>query len=165
MPLTDFTLIRRSMSSRMFSTVTTIATVAVAVGLMLVLLSMRDAGREAFRRGSGNMHLLVSRDQSPMVSILNGVFYAAAPRSPILFDEYQRIADANPFDFAIPIQLGDSYRAEWPAVATTPEFFTGFSPAEDTPWRFAAGRAFEKEFEVVLGRRIGKLRFLRRLRW
>ena len=46
MAMTDFTIIRRSMLSRLFSTLTTTLTVAVAVGLMLVLLSMRDAGED-----------------------------------------------------------------------------------------------------------------------
>lgn len=149
--MTDFTIIRRSMTSRLFSTVTTIVTVAVAVGLMLVLLSMRDAGRRAFSRGSGNMHLLVSRDQSPLVSVLNGLFYANAPRAPISWSEYQRIAGQHPFDFAIPVQLGDSYRAQYPAVATAADFFTAFHPAPDAHWTFAQGRAFAADFEVILG--------------
>jgi putative ABC transport system permease protein len=149
--MTDFTIILRSLRARLFSTVVTCFTVAVAVGLMLVLLSMRDAGRQAFERGSGNMHLLVSRDQSPLVSVLNGIFYAAAPRTPILYSEYEKIVAASPFDYAIPVQLGDSYEARWPAVATSAEFFTGFMPAPETAWKFAQGRAFQKEMEIVLG--------------
>lgn len=149
--MSDFTIILRSLRARLFSTVVTCFTVAIAVGLMLVLLSMRDAGRQAFERGSGNMHLLVSRDQSPLVSILNGIFYAAAPRSPITYAEYDKISSMAPFEFCIPIQLGDSYEARWPAVATSAEFFTGFMPAPDTAWKFAQGRAFQQEMEIVLG--------------
>jgi putative ABC transport system permease protein len=149
--MTDFTIILRSLKARAFSTGVTAFTVAVAVALMLVLLSMRDAGRQAFQRGTGNMHLLVSRDQSPLVSVLNGIFYANAPRSPIQFDEFERIAGSGPFEYAIPVQLGDSYEAKWPAVATAPEYFTLFKPAEDTRWSFAQGRAFAKEREIVLG--------------
>jgi putative ABC transport system permease protein len=154
--MTDLTIILRSLRARLFSTVVTAFTVAVAVALMLVLLSMRDAGRQAFERGTGNMHLLVSRDQSPLVSVLNGIFYANAPRAPITFDEYERIAASGPLEYAIPVQLGDSYEAKWPAVATTPEYFTRFKPAEDTAWSFAQGRAFAKEMEVVLGATVAK---------
>ncbi len=149
--MTDLTLILRSLKARRFSTTVTAFTVAVAVALMLVLLSMRDAGRQAFQRGTGNMHLLVSRDQSPLVSVLNGIFYANAPRAPITMEEYERIAKSGPLEYAIPVQLGDSYQARWPAVATTPEYFTLFRPAEDTKWTFAGGRAFAKEMEIVLG--------------
>jgi putative ABC transport system permease protein len=137
--MTDFTIILRSLTSRLFSTVTTIITVAIAVGLMLVLLSMSDAGRQAFNRGTGNMHLLVSRDQSPMVAILNGVFYANPPQRPILWDKYEQIAGGFPLEWAIPTQQGDSY-AGHPVLATLPEFFTKFTPNENEPWKLREGR-------------------------
>jgi putative ABC transport system permease protein len=163
--MTDFTIIRRSMLSRLFSTVTTIATVAVAVGLMLVLLSMRDAARRAFERGSGNMHLLVSRDASPLESVLNGVFYARPPQRPIDFAKFSEIASIPPLGksddprlddgFAIPVQQGDSYRG-FATLATTREFFEKFRPAATQPWKLAAGRFFEKELEIVLGARAAR---------
>lgn len=150
MPLTDLTIIRKSMTSRLFSTVTTALTVAIAVALMLVLLSMRDAGRQAFERGAGNMHLLVSRDASPLESVLNGVFYVNPPRAPILWPEFEALQQRFPFEFAIPVQQGDSYRG-FPTLATTPEFFTAFQPATETPWRFTQGASFQTEWQVVLG--------------
>jgi putative ABC transport system permease protein len=150
--MTDWTIISRSLKARLFSTVTTIITVAVAVALMLVLLTMRDSGRRAFERGSGNMHLLISRDASPLVSILNGVFYAGAPRSPIYWREYEKFVKETPMlDWAVPVQLGDSYRARWPVLATTPEFFTKYQPGQTERWEFVGGRAFENDFEVVVG--------------
>ncbi|HBS29114.1 MAG TPA: hypothetical protein DEB06_06605, partial [Phycisphaerales bacterium] len=95
MALTDFTIIQRSITARAFSSATTVLMVGVAVGLMLVLLSMRDSGERAFERGAGNMHLLVSRDSSPMVSVLNGVFYANAPARPIAWRELLRLTDPD----------------------------------------------------------------------
>lgn len=150
MAMTDFTIIRRSMTSRLFSTVTTAITVAVAVGLMLVLLSMRDAGRQAFERGAGNMHLLVSRDSSPLEAVLNGVFYAKAPQAPITWKEYQDLEGRFPFEYAVPVQQGDNYKG-FPTLATTRGFFESFMPATDEGWALASGRYFDKEFEIVLG--------------
>jgi putative ABC transport system permease protein len=149
--MTDWTIITRSLRSRLFSTVTTVVTVGVAVALMLVLLTMRDAGRKAFERGSGNMHLLLSRDASPLVSVLNGIFYAGAPRAPILWREFEAFAASSPrVDWAVPVQLGDSFRSRWPVLATTPEFFNRYSP-DETGWDLANGRYFDKDFEIVLG--------------
>ena len=150
MALTDFSIVTRSLRTRMFSTCVTAITVAVAVALMLVLFSLRDAGRQAFTRGSGNMHLLVSRDSSPLVSVLNGIYYANPPRAPIPWSKYEQLASAFPLEFAIPTQLGDSYRG-FPVLATTPDFFTAFEPNIDEPWTFSSGRAFDKPFEVVVG--------------
>jgi len=149
--MTDWTIVTRSLRARLFSTATTVATVAIAVALMLVLLMLRSSGRKAFERGTGNIHLLVSRDASGLTSVLNAVFYAGPPLKPLLYPEYERIASGLPLEWAVPVQLGDSYRGQWPVLATTPEFFTKFKPAEDAAWQFPQGRAFAANFEVVVG--------------
>src|ERR1043165_6112718 len=151
MAMTDFTIIRRSMAARMFSTVTTIVTVAVAVALMLVLLSMHDSGKKAFERGGGNMHMLVSADTDPMGAILNGVFYARAPRNYIPWARYQQLASSYPLDYAIPTQQGDSFKG-FPVLGTSEEFFSKFSPdPKGVPWKFKQGRPFSADFEAVIG--------------
>ncbi len=160
MALTDGAILRRSLTSRMFSTVTTIATVGVAVGLMIVLLAMKDAGRKAFDRGSGTMHLLISRDASPLTAVLNGIFYANAPAAPIQWNEYQQIRAAFPWAWAIPTQQGDSYRG-LPVMATSEEFFTKFQPAQDESWEFAEGEVFDEAFEIVLGAEAARMSGLR----
>ncbi len=163
--MTDLTIVRRSLSARRFSTATTALTVAVAVALMLVLLSMRDSGRRAFERGSGNMHLLVSADLSPLVSVLNGVFYARAPARALSWVQFQRLAADPRLAYAIPVQQGDSYRG-FPVTGTTRDFFEKFSPDpafDPTPaprtsgmspaWPIADGRVFARPFEIVAGYR------------
>lgn len=151
MALSDWTIIRRSLSSRLFSTVTTSITVAVAVGLLLVLLMMRESGKKAFSRGSGDMHLLISADASPLVSILNGVFYANPPRRPIMWSKFEQLQKLAPWDYLIPAQQGDSYKGSIPVMATAPEFFTKFKPNPGEPWQLAGGRFFDASFEIVLG--------------
>jgi putative ABC transport system permease protein len=148
--MSDFTIILRSLTSRLFSTVTTVATVAVAVALMLVLLTTRDAGQRAFDRDSGDMHFLVSADASPLVSVLNGIFYANAPRRPLTWERFKQLERTFPWQYAIPTQLGDTYRSR-PVMATTTDFFAKFKPNPGEDWRFTQGRAFERSFEVVLG--------------
>lgn len=158
--MNDFTIILRSMTARRFSTVTTALSVSVAVGLLLTLLTIADSGREAFRRGSGNMHLLVSGDTSPLVAVLNGVFYAGAPARKIPHAKFREIAAFGPSDappgvspgFAVPVQSGDSYKG-LPVVATTPEFFTRFTPVAGQPWALEQGEFFDGDLEVVLGSR------------
>ncbi len=163
MALTDRTIVLRSLRARLFSSVVTVLTVAVAVGLMLVLLSMRDAGRRAFERGSGNMHLLVSADSSRLVAVLNGIFYADAPARPLMWIQFRRIERMREVDFAVPVAQGDTYRSH-PVTATTPEFFSRFStdPAFDPrtsnqpAWSLDAGRVFDKPFEVVVGAEVAR---------
>ena len=148
--MTDFTIILRSLRVRLFSTVTTIITVGVAVALILVLLTMRNSGQRAFERGSGDMHLLVSAEASPLVAVLNSVFYANPPRRSLPWARYEQLQQQAPWAYAIPTVLGDSFRGS-PLVATTPEMFTAFKPALGEEWRLAQGRHFTGDFEVVVG--------------
>jgi putative ABC transport system permease protein len=152
MALTDFAIVRRSLAARRFSTLVTVLSVAVAVGLLLTMLSMRDASRQAFERGAGNMHLLVSGDQDPLAAVLNGVFYANAPSRALTVARYRQLADDPRVAWAVPTQLGDNYRG-LPVLATTPGFFEQFQPEDGRPWRVAQGRVFQRDFEVVAGAR------------
>jgi putative ABC transport system permease protein len=161
MSMSERAIVARSLAARRFSTVITVLTVAVAVALMLVLLSMRHAGRRAFDRGAGNMHLLVSADSSPLVSVLNSVFYARAPARPVAWTQYLRLRQDPRLAYVIPTQQGDSYRG-FPVCATTPEFFEKFSPDPEfdpanpralPAWPIHQGRIFDKPFEVVVGYR------------
>ena len=148
--MSDFMIVLRSLALRRFSTTVTVTMVAVSVALLLVLLAMRDAGRAAFRRGTGNVHLLVSADSSPLVAVLNGMFYANAPSQPIDWAAYMKIREAFPWSWTIPTQLGDSFRGS-PVMATSKEFFTSFEPVLGQPWTFVAGKAFEAPYEAVVG--------------
>ena len=152
MAITDWTIVRRSLLGRRFLSATTALTVAVAVALMVVIVSVKDAGYRAFERGAGNMHLVVSRDASPLVSVLNAVFYANAPRAPLAWDEYESLASRLPLEFAVPIQQGDSYRG-FPVIATTPEYFSAYRPDArgQRDWALREGRFFDETWEVVLG--------------
>lgn len=150
--MNDFTIIRRSLGARKLSTIFTSLSVAVAVALMLVLFMMRDSGRAAFERGSGNMHLLISADSDPLTGILNSVFLAAPPRRYVDHAKFEQLSSRAPWEYFIPTQIGDSYRG-LPVFATTPDFFTKFKPDPNEPWKLKGGRFFDKNFEVVLGAR------------
>lgn len=162
MAMTDWTIIKSSMRARWVSTVVTVLLVAVSVALLLVLLSMRHAGERAFSRGSGNAHLIVSRDNAPLLTVLNQLFYKELPPRSLAWKEYQTLASNAPYEWAIPTQLGDSYKGQ-PVLATLPEFFTEFQPIDGQPWKLderrsggrgapAGGARFLKEtFDLVLG--------------
>jgi putative ABC transport system permease protein len=151
--MNDFTIVFRSLKARLFTTVVTVVTVAIAVALLLTLLTLKRAGGEAFLRGSGNAHLLVSADASPIVSVLNAFFYAGAPARPLTEPKLLEIQSSFPWKWTVPMQQGDSYRG-FPTLATTTGFFSDFEPVPGEPWEFQEGRAFAANFEVVVGHEV-----------
>jgi len=148
--MNDISIVVKSLRSRRLSTIITAASVAVATALLLTMLSLRTASFEAFQRGTGTTHLLVSADSSPLTAVLNGVFYANAPSNPISWKKFQDIKNAFPYDWAVPTQQGDSFRG-FPVAAVGPEFFTRFEPVRGEPWKLVAGQFPSKLFEVCLG--------------
>lgn len=148
--MNDFTIVLRSLRVRLFSTLTTILSVAIAVALIIVLLTLRNSGKASFERGAGDVHLLVSRDPSATVSVLNNIFYANAPQQFLTWDRVEKLQSEAPWQYCVPTALGDTFRA-YPVVGTTPEFLTSFKPADKQPWRFTSGEAFKGNFEVVIG--------------
>ena len=83
MSMSDWNIVTRSMRSRLFSSVVTVLSVAIAVGLVTLLVSMRNAGENSFKRGTGNVQMLISKEPGPLPSVLNSMFYAEAPGNPI----------------------------------------------------------------------------------
>lgn len=150
MAMTDLAIVRRSLLSRWFATATTILTVGVAVGLLLVLIALRSAGEQAFARGTGNTHILVSADSSPLNSVLNAVFYMGTPARAVPLSRFDALSKDPRVAWAIPVVQGDSYKG-FPTLATTNDFFTKFEPVAGEPWVFAQGDGFKKTFDVVLG--------------
>ncbi|MEE2972446.1 MAG: FtsX-like permease family protein [Planctomycetota bacterium] len=153
--MTDLRLVIRSLLARPTSGIVTVLLIAIAVALLLSMQSLREAGRRSFTRGVGNAHLIVSAESSPLVTVLNGLFYANPPRAPLTQAKVSEIVDGFPWAMAIPTQLGDSFMGH-PVVATTPDFLEVFEPAPGEPWRFAKGRNFEGPFEVVIGSRVAR---------
>jgi len=153
--VSDLAIVLRSLQTRLFQTLVTAATVAIGVGLLLTLLSMRESGRDVFKRGSGNVDLLVTAEPGALVSVLNGLFYAGAPANPIPWSRFVEIRDGYPWQWAIPMQQGDNYRG-YPVLATTSDFLTRYEPEPGAPWRMAEGRVFESPFEVVVGAEVAR---------
>ena len=106
--LSDLGIVVRSLRTRTFSTATTALTVGVAVALLLTLLSLRAAGQRAFDRGSGNAHLLVSADASPIASVLNALFYANAPQRALARAWPARAARASQLETVVRGACGDA---------------------------------------------------------
>ena len=150
MSMSDWNIVTRSMRHRFFSSTITVLSVAVACGLVTLLISMRNAGENSFKRGTGNVQMLISKEPGPLPSVLNSMFYAQAPGNPITWAQFQQLKSSYPFAWAIPTQLGDSYQ-DAPVMGTDLSFFTSFQPAAGLSWSLQSGTYFEEPFQLVLG--------------
>ena len=168
----------RNFCHRSLSSILTTLSLALGVGLVVLVLSIYGVISEAFtRNASVGYNLVVGPKGSPLQLTLNSVFYLSQPIENLPYTEYmefmtqeQRKAAIERFGgdigladrggryapyigdgFVIPLALGD-YFGEFRVVGTTPAFFEKLrhGPNVDQPFTFSQGRALQ-EFSTEHG--------------
>lgn len=162
----------RNFCHRSLSSILTTLSLALGVGLVVLVLSVYGVISEAFtRNASVGYNLVVGPKGSPLQLTLNSVFYLSQPIENLPYSEYmeffsqaERAAMVERFGgkqelaqrggryaqyvaggYAVPLALGDYY-GEFRVVGTTPEFFQKLrhGPNVDQPFEFSAGRALQE---------------------
>lgn len=162
----------RNFCHRSLSSILTTLSLALGVGLVVLVLSIYGVIGEAFtRNASVGYNLVVGPKGSPLQLTLNSVFYLSQPIENLPYTEYMEFMPAEqrkavverfggdpalgerggryaPFigdGFVIPLALGD-YFGEFRVVGTTPEFFDRLrhGPNVDQPFTFSQGRALQE---------------------
>ncbi|MCH1442070.1 MAG: ABC transporter permease [Rubripirellula sp.] len=162
----------RNFCHRALSSFLTTFSLALGVGLVVLVLSIYGVISEAFtRNASVGYNLVVGPKGSPLQLTLNSVFYLSQPIENLPYTEYMeflpkderaslvsrfggdpKLAERDgkyaPYvagGFAIPLALGD-YFGEFRVVGTTPEFFSKLKhgPNVDEDFTFSQGRALSE---------------------
>ncbi|MCH1496539.1 MAG: ABC transporter permease [Rubripirellula sp.] len=162
----------RNFCHRSLSSILTTFSLALGVGLVVLVLSIYGVINEAFtRNASVGYNLVVGPKGSPLQLTLNSVFYLSQPIENLPYTEYmeflpqsQRAEIVDRFGgdqslkerggryspyigdgFVIPLALGD-YFGEFRVVGTTPLFFDKLrhGPTLEQKFTFSTGRAFQE---------------------
>lgn len=163
----------RNFCYRSLSSILTTLSLALGVGLVVIVLSVYGVISEAFaRNASVGYNLVVGPPKgSSLQLVLNSVYYLSQPAENLPYTEYMEFFSQEeraamveryggkpelaerggryaPFisgGYAIPLALGD-YFGEFRVVGTTPLFFEKLrhGPNVDQPFTFAEGRPFEE---------------------
>ncbi len=141
--------------SRWLTTGLTILSVALAVGLISAILTLRDETRARFEEEQQAYDIVVGPPGDPLLLVLNAVYYLGNPTGALPYSEYERLKEHEDVVHAFPIGLGDTYRGSR-IVGTIPEIYdyprTNPVTGEDRfPFRLAQGRFFDGPLEAVLG--------------
>ncbi len=162
----------RNFCHRSLSSILTTISLALGVGLVVLVLSVYGVVSDAFERNAAvGYNLVVGPKGSPLQLTLNSVFYLSQPIENLPYDYYMEFypqaeraemverfgGDAElgtrngifaPYvagGYAIPLALGD-YFGEFRVVGTTPAFFEYLrhGPNVDQPFTFSQGRALRE---------------------
>nr|UOZ96464.1 Macrolide export ATP-binding/permease protein MacB [Cupriavidus sp.] len=130
-----------------------VAAISVAVFLVLAISQLRQDARESFADAVSGVDLIVGARASPTELLLYSVFHLGRPVRSMAYDHVEAITNLESVAWAVPVQLGDSYRG-YPVVGTTPLFFEKTGGAGGLA--FISGKAFANVFDAVLGADLAK---------
>ncbi len=156
------TLLRLAAASawnRRSTLVATLASIALAVTMLLAVERTRSTVREGFTQAVSGTDLVIGARTSPVQLMLYAVFRIGDATSNIGWDSYQRIATHPLVAWSIPLSLGDSHRG-FPVLGTTPAYFEHFRHGDGRRLALSDGQPFGELFDVVIGAEVAdRLRY------
>jgi putative ABC transport system permease protein len=146
--------------NRKLTTSMTVLSVALAVGLIASVLSLREETRRRFEEEGQSFDVVIGAKGSPLQLVLSTLYFMDTPTGNIKYADYESLCKHEDVAHAYPIGLGDTYQG-YRIVGTTPELlsYTWTDPVTDEvqrPFVLAEGKPFAANMEAVIGGEVAR---------
>ncbi len=131
------------------NTVLSIILLTSSVAIISLLILLQQQFENKFSKNIEGVDLVMGAQGSPLQLILSAVYQLDSPTGNINYKEAESWINHPFVDTAIPLAFGDNYLG-YKIVGTTQDYITKFDG------KFAHGKTFEKNFEVVVGGKIAQ---------
>jgi putative ABC transport system permease protein len=147
-----FLIARKSLAQHKLSTAVTVISLALAAGLVMSVLSIRNGTYDAFTGGSIGFDAVLGARGSQLQLVLNTVFHLETSPGNIPWDMYEAVKRDPNVVLAIPYAVGDNYRG-FRIVGTEGQLFTDLEYRKGERLRVAPGGRFfdPHKREAVVG--------------
>ena len=138
------TLSWKYLSFRPLATGLNVILLAFGLAIITVLLLVQHQFEQKMTRDAAGIDLVVGAKGSPLQLILSSVYHIDFPTGNIKMEEAQRISRSRLLKQVIPLAMGDNVQG-LRILGTNHDYLDLYAV------KFAAGKAWEKPFEVTLG--------------
>jgi len=145
----------RSLNNRRFAISLTVLTIALSIGLLVLVEQLRSEVREGFYRSVSGTDLIVGARTAPVQLLLYSVFGMGEPTNNVSWESFTALSDLPEVAWSVPISLGDAYQG-YRVVGTQAGFFEHYRYADRQPLEIAQGKRFDDLFDVVLGHQVAR---------
>jgi len=145
----------RSLINRRVTAGLTVVTIALSIGLLVLVEQLRVEVRQGFVRSVAGTDLIVGARTAPVQLLLYSVFGIGDPTNNVSWQSYAGLSELPEVAWAIPISLGDSHRG-FRVVGTTATFFEHYRYGDRQALVLARGHAFDDLFDVVIGHQVAR---------
>ena len=139
----------RYLWNRKLTTVLTILSVALGVGLIVSVLTLREETQRRFEQEGQAFDLVVGAKGNPLQLVLSTVYFLDVPTGNIKRNMLEALRGMEDVEGAFPVAMGDTFRG-FRIVGTTLDLMR-FAPGGQQPYALAEGRYWERPMEAVLG--------------
>ena len=150
-----FSLAWKSLNNRKFTTLLTILSIALSVGLLVGVERVRQGARESFANTISQTDLIVGAKGGTVQLLLYTVFRIGSATNNIGYETYQKFKNHPAVKWTIPYSLGDSHRG-FRVVGTNEDFYKEFRYRTDRSLELADGKPAEGLFDVALGSEVAE---------
>ena len=144
------TLAVKSLKNRKFTTILTVASIALSVTLLLGVERIRKEAKASFTKTISGTDLIVGARTGPVQLLLYSVFRIGNATNNISWQSYQEISRNPNVKWTIPISLGDSHHG-YRVMGTNTDYFEFFRFAGGHRLEISEGQIFQGVFDAVLG--------------
>ena len=144
----------RYLWNRKLTTALTILSVALGVGMISAVLTLREETQRRFEEEGQAFDIVVGSKGNPLQLVLSTVYFMDAPTGNMDYAVFESLKSHEDVTHAFPIAMGDSYKG-YRIVGTSRELMD-FAPGARSPYTLAEGRYFEKAQEAVLGAQVAR---------
>jgi putative ABC transport system permease protein len=145
----------RSLVNRRVAVMLTICTIALSIGLLVLVEQLRGEVRQGFYRSVSGVDLIVGGRTAPVRLLLYSVFGIGDATNDISWESYSQLKALPEVDWAIPMALGDSHQGHR-VLGTSADFFRHYRFGDGEAIELASGEPFEDLFDVVLGAQVAR---------
>lgn len=145
----------RSLLNRRFAIILTVCTIALSIGLLVLVEQLRSEVRQGFYRSVSGVDLIVGARTAPVQLLLYSVFGIGDATNDISWQTYTELKALPEVEWAIPMALGDSHRS-FRVMGTSEAFFEHYRFGNRESLQIAAGRVFDDLFDVVVGAQVAR---------
>ncbi len=131
------------------NTLLSILLLAVSVAIISLLILLKTDFENKYLDNLTNIDMVLGAKGSPLQLILSSVYHIDKPTGNIKLEEAEEWMEHPYVEKAVPLALGDNYQG-YKIIGTTGEYINLYGNGLDK------GKAFENDFEVVIGKTIAE---------
>lgn len=155
MMISFFQISWKSLWNRKVTSILTVLSMALSVGLFLLVDKMKQGAESGFTQSISQTDLIVGSRGGTLNLLLYTVFNMGTATNNVSWQTYQQLKSNEGIEWTIPYSLGDGHRG-FRTVATNEDFFKHYRFRGEEQIQLREGKIFSDLWDIVLGAEVAE---------